>query len=116
MAIREIYVGTSGPFLIDDDTDSDLLTDPSQVATIEHLDELSASMVAVGSSVAAAIAFGQPAVVGTSVFAARVDHTHGTPADPLTGGQTISISVVTSVGPTVTVTLNFTNGILTSIT
>lgn len=110
MALVEYYVGTVGPLYIDD-TDP-LYTEPAQVALKQ--DVTGATVLA--TTVVSETAFGQTAAVGVSTKLAREDHTHGTPANPVSG-LTQGVVVVTDIGPPqVKSTLNFTNGLLTSIT
>ena len=76
MAIKELFVGTVGPFLIDD-TDP-LYPDNKQVALKGDLNTLTGPAVTVTDETA----YGITPVVGTSLNAAREDHTHGSPIAP----------------------------------
>lgn len=107
MADVEIYIGSVGPFLVDES--DPLLAEEGQVVRVKQLTSFDTSVVSETS-------FGQAAAVGTSTKMARADHTHGTPANPLASGVTQDITVVTGVSPETTATLHFTNGILTSVT
>jgi hypothetical protein len=110
MAFREFYIGSEGPFLIDED--SPLLTDPKQVALRADLDGIAAP----SDSVESETTFGITPSAGVSDDYSRRDHTHGTPDNPV-NGSTQNVTVVTSVGPpVVTATLHFTDGLLTSVT
>lgn len=107
MADVEIYIGSVGPFLVDES--DPLLAEEGQVVRVNQLTSFDTSVVSETS-------FGQAAAVGTSTKMARADHTHGTPANPLATGVTQDVTVVTGVSPETTATLHFTNGILTSVT
>lgn len=108
MADVEIYIGSVGPFLVDES--DPILAKDGQVVRVNQLASFDTAVVSETS-------FGQSAAVGTSTKMARADHTHGTPANPLASGLTQDVTVVTSIGPPeVTATLHFTNGILTSVT
>ena len=107
MADVEIYIGSVGPFLVDES--DPLLAADGQVVRVNQLTSFDTSVVSETS-------FGQSSAVGTSTKMARADHTHGTPANPLASGLTQDVTVVTGISPETTATLHFTNGILTSIT
>lgn len=100
MADREYYIGTIGPYVIDDA--DPLNTDPGQVATKQEISDV-VDVTAVNGMVKGNGSFLRAAVPGTD---------YQTPIS----GVTSSIVVVTNTSPVTTSTLNFTNGILTSIT
>lgn len=111
MALKEYYIGTVGPLYIDD-TDP-LYVLPEQMATKQDVAD---GITAASDSVESETTFGIAASAGVSDDFSRSDHTHGTPADPVSG-NTANITVVTDIGPPqVTSVLHFTNGLLTSVT
>lgn len=110
MALKEYYIGTTGPLYIDDI--DPLYSDPQQMAVKNDLSGSTGG----ATSVVSETTFGQSPIVGTSTAYARQDHSHGTPDNPV-AGFTGTQAVVTSTGPpVVTVTMHYTNGLLTSIT
>jgi len=73
MAEVEFFVGSVGPFLVDDA--DPLYSEPNQVALKKDLGVL-------GDTVVSETAFGQSATAGVSSEVSRKDHTHGTPSLP----------------------------------
>ena len=111
MALVEYYIGNSGPFFMDDA--DPLYAEPTQVALRQDVE---AVIIVSSDTVESETTFGQTAAAGVSGAFARGDHTHGTPANPVSG-VTSDITVVTDIGPPqVTSVLHFTNGLLTSVT
>lgn len=110
MAIVQYWIGTHGPFEYDD-------TDPehSYPEQMARKQDVADGITVLSNSVVTETGYGQSATPGISDDVSRADHTHGTPANPLSGGLTTTVSVV--VGPLITdkKTLTFTNGILTGV-
>jgi hypothetical protein len=103
VADREIYIGTVGPLLIDED--DDLASNDGQVMTFGIFE---ARSMLPASSVVTETAFGETPTTGTGTRYARDDHSHGTPANPVSG-YTGNIVVGSQ-------TLHFINGLLNTVT
>lgn len=111
MALVEYYLGTVGPLYIDDT--NPLYADMAQVALKQDVAD---GITEPGDTVSDETTFGITPNAGASDNFSRSDHTHGTPANPVSG-VTSNITVVTDIGPPqVTSVLHFTNGLLTSVT
>ncbi len=122
MAVREVWFGSFGPFLYDDtDTYPDgtakqgvyaetmkVTTAPTSADDVARKDDVDGVIVDPASTVEDETTFGIAPAVGTSEDYARADHTHGTPANPVSGATGTFTSAD---GKTVTVT----NGLVTSI-
>lgn len=104
----KVFVGTTGPFLIP--VTSGLTSDSSQVAVGADIPAVPSA----SSSVSAETSFGISSNAGSSGSFSRGDHTHGTPTDPLSGGETHTITVakITLTGTDGSIT--WTNGIITA--
>lgn len=110
MAIKQFYLGTCGPYLIDDA--HALYADPTQVATKQDVAD---GITVLADTVEAETSFGTSPSAGTSDDVSRSDHTHGTPANPLAGGLSGTYNFDATTSGKIT-SMTFTNGILTSVT
>lgn len=104
---REIYVGSQGPYLVE--VGSELDNDDAQVAIRYDI-----PVVPTAGNVTAETNFGGTPNNGVSSTYSRSDHTHGSPPNPLAGGQSVTVTLARLTPTTGTEgSLTFTNGILT---
>jgi hypothetical protein len=131
MAEQEFYIGGRGPYTYDDvDTDTVITTGkitakgtptgPDDLVRKNDLDTVATDIPNSSTTVTSQTSFGESSDAGSSTTWSRGDHSHGTPANPVSG-FTGTVTVITNsqlhlgVVQVKTTLLTYANGLLTSV-